>query len=115
MLNAESRKYFDRAIVISFSAFNAYELSATNHLSIVQECAKIYDRDNLVEYLQTSNVSTLVQCAPFDKNEPFLLTWTPTIESVNTTESFLVEKPENIYNSNEAPSIDTMFGFMSTV
>lgn len=116
MLNEESRKYFNRAFSMSDTALNYYALSEKNHLKRMQDCTKIYDKRELVEYLKTTWTIVLSHCTKLtiEKTLPDI-PWGPTIESPNTKGAFITEKPEQIYKSDKAPTMDAMFSFTSQV
>lgn len=117
MLNEESKKYFNRAILLSSTALNYYALHEPNHLESLQQISKIRDEHKLVEYLKTTNSFTLATIqATNDFGKILLKTpWAPTIESPTTKGAFITKHPEEIYKSEKAPVIDTIFGFTSQV
>lgn len=109
MINEESRKYFQRAFSMSGSALQYYVLWAynNNREEQIQNCAKTNDTQKIIELLKTASGRALLNC-----NKPG---WNPTIESTHTKDAFLTQSPDDIYNSSEAPIIDTMFSFASKV
>lgn len=107
MLNEESRKYFNRAFLISGSAFQYYVWHRGNHIEYIQKCSGSNETDQMIEYLKTTNSSNLVNCRVVGKS--------PTIEIAGTKGAFLSQNLEDIYNSDEAPAMDTMFCFSSQV
>lgn len=116
MLNTESRKYFNRAFASSGTALNFAVLHRTNHVQLLQKHTEIYDPKKLVEYLKTANEHVLRTFSPFNPKSGSLLTpWVPTVERANISGAFLTKTPEEIYNSNEAPAMDTMFTFNAQV
>lgn len=116
MLNEESRKYFNRAYLSSGVALNYWSLSHTNHVKRMQEYSKIEDMEKLVEYLKTSDSETFDDCYRWDEFGNILLSpWAPTIESSDTVGAFLTKTPEQIYNSDGAPTIDALFAFTTHV
>lgn len=58
-----------------------------------------------------ANTYVLAKC--FILKSPFL--FQPTIESSSVVGAFLTKMPEEIYNSNEAPAMDTMFSLTTEV
>lgn len=117
MLNEESRKYFNRAFALSSTSFNFYTLFEPNHLKRLQECSEIDDKKMLIEYLQTADSDILAKCASTNDLGKLLLAapWVPTIENASTKGAFITKTPEEIYNSDKAPVLDTMFTFTSDV
>lgn len=115
MVNQESRKYFKRAFADSSSVFDAYAMRSRNHVQQVQECSKIHEMDKLIEYLKKESGDELVNCYPFAFSSDLDPVWVPTIEKPNTKGAFLTKSPEEIYESNEAPIMDSMFSFMAQV
>lgn len=117
MLNEESRKYFQRAFMISGTALSTatYASSAygANDLQQARQCLQIDDIDRLIEHLKVVNASVIARCFPVQIPGDLSLTWTPTIESNSTHGAFLTEAPIDIYNSGKAPRMDTMFAFNS--
>lgn len=115
MLNKESRKYFNRAFASSGSAFSFYALSKDDHLKRMQEFSKINDKDKLIEFLKTANSKELSESQPFSFGKILYAPWVPTIESSTTKGAFISTKPDEIYNSNEAPVLDSLFSVTSVV
>lgn len=117
MLNEESRKYFNRALAMSSTAFNYYALFEPNHLKRMQDYTKVEDNAKLIEYLKNADSKTLANCYQTGNLELILLDspWVPTIESPSTKGAFITKTPEEIYNSDAAPVMDTMFSFNSQV
>lgn len=109
MLNEESRKYFNRAYLMSSSAFSFYAFSKANHVDKVKECSGIADNNRLIEYLKTAESSALSKCYRLEKE--FITTWIPTVEPPETVGAFLTKTPDEIYDSDEAPTIDALFSF----
>lgn len=112
MLNTESRKYFYRTFSGSGSAFSYDALIKGNNIDKVKECTKINNTEKLVHFLKTANSSTLTDCHPAND---IIFEWLPTIESPNTVGAFITKTPEEIYNSDEAPIMDTLFSFTNKV
>lgn len=81
----------------------------------VQECSKINELDKLIEYLKVESGDTLANCYPFVFSNDLDPVWVPNIEKPNTKGAFLTKSLEEIYNSNDAPIMDSMFGFMAQV
>lgn len=107
MLNSESRKYFKRVFLMSGSASDWW-FRKGNHTKEIQECLQTKKSDNeLVEHLKTLNASTLSNCN--------YLPWVTFIENPETPGAFISQTPDEIYKSDEAPIMDTMFGFGSQV
>ncbi|XP_031627086.1 esterase B1-like [Contarinia nasturtii] len=115
MLNEESRKYFQRALLLSSTALNYYTLYEPNHLERMQKHSNIQDKDELVEYLKTLDSDTLSQCETTSDFGTILLQshWVPTIEDSKTKGAFLTKHPEEIYQSDEAPAMDTVLSMTS--
>lgn len=99
---------------------NYDHLLENNHIEIVEICSKIKNNtEALVRYLKTADPNILTSCtpgiAPGDNTKSFQVIWAPTIESSQTQGTFITKKPIELYNSNNAPVIDTLFGFNSEV
>lgn len=113
MLNKVSRSYFSRAYCLSGTAFNTfYNLEVNDQLQHAKKCFRIHDTEKLIEYLKTSNLSSLIECNILDTD---FKGWLPTIEHSNAPAAFLTKTPDEIYNSNEAPALDAMFSVTSQV
>lgn len=117
MLNVESRKYYNRALLSSSSALNGYVIRRTNHVQLIQNCSQFNDMDKMIEFLKTADmVKILYDCYPLESIEgKVLYTWVPTIEMQNTSGAFITKTPNEIYNSLEAPVMDAMFSFVAEV
>ncbi|XP_031635932.1 cholinesterase 2-like [Contarinia nasturtii] len=115
MLNEKSRKYFQRAMSLSSTALNYYSLYEPNHLERVQNCTNIQDKNKLIEYLRKGDAGTIAECGQMMKMEPirFESPWVPTIENPKTRGAFITKSPEEIYKSEKAPIMDTLFTFNS--
>ncbi|KAG4071890.1 hypothetical protein HA402_006051 [Bradysia odoriphaga] len=114
MLNVESRKYFNRAYLGSSSAFNFYAISKVDHSQQLKEFFKINDESKLIEYLRKTNSDLLSSFYPLSaKGKSLYVPWVPTIENPNTVGAFMTKTPEEIYSSNNAPIMDTMFSIAS--
>lgn len=107
MINEESRKYFQRAFLMSGSGLQSYVLWTFDREKQIHDCTQLTDTRKIVEYLKTANSSTVLNC-----NIPG---WFPTIESPDAKDAFLTELPDKIHNSSRAPIMDTMFSFASKV
>lgn len=115
MLNKESQKYFNRAFASSGSAFDNFGFAMENHVQYVQFSSKINGMNQMIEYLKTEKGHELINWAPFWAESKYYSVWVPTIERADTTGAFFVKTPEEIYNSTDAPILDSMFCFMSQV
>lgn len=116
ILNEESRKYFNRAYLSSGTAFTYFALSTGDHLVRMQEFSKINETNDLIEYLKTVDSMTLANCHTMDSIEYRLSSpWAPTIENSKAHGAFLTRIPDEIYNSANAPAMDTLFSFNSQV
>lgn len=112
MFNKESRKYFNRAYLSSGSAFTYFALSSGNHLARMQKFSKINEINDLIEYLKNVSSETLASCHTMDSIGYQLFSpWAPTIENSQTAGAFLTRAPDKIYNSKNAPIMDTMFRY----
>lgn len=114
MLNAQSRKYFNRAFSISGSAFQDYVFRRQSHVELVQNCSRINGISQMIEYLKATNSGILTNFCVRTRGQPSPV-WVPNYESPNAKGAFLSQKIENIYNSNNAPVMDAMFAFASQV
>lgn len=115
MLNAESRKYFNRAFPISNSAFSETSFFLENHMKHIKKCSQFEKMSDLIEYLKTSNVTTLRKCYSTIYSGVGRVFWRPTIESPNTRNAFITETPDEIYRSAIPPTLEAMFMFASQV
>lgn len=115
MLNEESRKYFNRALVISNTAFSGTALFKPDHVEHIRTCSKLQKMDHLIEYIKTSNVSTLRECYSYEFITESPARWAPTIEIPNAVNAFMTETPDEILNSDKAPVMDAMFSFATQV
>lgn len=117
MLSDESRKYFNRALALSSSALNHYTLYEPNHFERMQNFSNIQDKQKLVEFLKTADSGDLAKFIPISSSIPILLEaqWVPTVEHSGTKGAFITKSPEEIYKSDKAPVMDTMFSFNSQV
>ncbi|XP_055325786.1 esterase B1-like [Sitodiplosis mosellana] len=115
MLNEESRKYFNRAFALSSSSLNNYVLYEPNHLERMQKISNIQDKLQLVEYLKTADSTELAKILRTNDLGQILLqaAWVPTIESPETKGAFITKSPDEIYKSDAAPVMDTMFSIVS--
>lgn len=102
--------------MLSGSIFNNFALTETNHLQRMKDCTEITDQKKLIEYLKVADGETLAKCHSLSQFGKTLLSpWTPTIERATTIGAFLSKTPEDIYNSDTAPVLDTWFSFASQV
>lgn len=115
MLNKESRKYFTRAFLSSGSAFSYYAFSDRNHLDQMKNCSEIHDEGKLIEFLKTVDSKDLEECQTFSFKNPNTVPWAPTTESPKTIGAFKTQPPNEIYNSDDPPVMDTLFSFTSEV
>lgn len=116
MLNKESQNYFNRAFASSGAALIFFVLHKANHVELLKKYTGIYDTKALIDYLKIADEYVLRTISPFDsKLGSLLTTWVPTIERANIKGAFLTKTPEEIYNSSEAPVMDTMFTFNTQV
>lgn len=116
MLNEESRKYFNRAIIMSGVSFNNFALYESNHLERMQNFTNIKDEQKLVEYLKAADSAVLAKVTGLKDSRYIVQTsWAPTIESPETNGAFITQHPEEIYQSDKAPIMDAIFTFNSMV
>lgn len=113
MLNKESRRYFNRAFASSGSAFNAWQRGT--HVELIQECSKLNEEDEMIEFLRAASSQRLLGCKPKTQPGGVEQAWLPTIESPQTRGAFLTQPPEEIYRSDRPLPIHTMFSFNSQV
>lgn len=82
----------------------------------MREFSEMEDMDKLIEYLKTTSSNVLEKCHTMDNFDMTLIPpWVPTIEDPDTIGAFMTETPETIYNSGNAPMIDTLISFTSKV
>lgn len=116
MLNPESRKYFQRAFASSGVALIYFVVRKSSHVHTLQECTGIQDPKALLGYLQIADADTLRRCSPdIVKGGSLLNSWVPSVERKNINRPFLTKTPEEIYDANEVPAMDTMFTFNTQV
>lgn len=115
MTNPISRQYFNRAFAMSSSAFTSYAIRKANHVQEIQECTQIFDMDELIAYLKIANSNAFDTCYSWTYPGELDITWVPTIESKTVKDAFLTKTIEEIYKSNEIPSMDAMFSFAAQV
>lgn len=115
MLNEESQKYFNRAFVISNTAFSMTAMHKIDHTEHIKECSKLNKTDDLIEFLRTSYVSTLRECYSMELISEPTIRWKPTIEIPNAPHAFMTKGPDEILKSNKAPVMDAMFTFATQV
>ena len=116
MLNEESRKYFNRAFVMSSTALNSYAFRKANHVQHLQEYSKTCKMNDLIEYLKKTNATVLNKSYRFDYfGNVVHPTYVPTIENPNAIGAFMTKTPEELYRSDSAPIMDAMFSFTSQV
>ncbi|XP_031639929.1 esterase B1-like [Contarinia nasturtii] len=115
MLNEESRKYFNRAFLLSSSALNYYALYEPDHLERMQTLLKIQDKNKLIEHLKTVETESIAKIIKISTFGLFRLEspWVPTIENSEAKRAFITKSPVDIYQSKNAPVMDTMFSFTS--
>ena len=114
MLNQESRKYFNRAFVMSGSAFVKYILRKNNHVNYLREYLKITDMNEMIEFLKNAN-AFLIKRYPYDIFSEFNPRYVATIENAKTSGAFMSKMPDELYRSDDAPKMDTMFSFTEQV
>lgn len=117
MLNAESRKYFNRAFASSGTGSVWFILRKANHVPEIRKCLRTNETnmDKLVAQLKTADRRVLQMCSLHDFSKSFVLTWVPTVEKANAREPFLTKSPNDIYNSDDAPIMDSLFSFNAEV
>lgn len=116
MLNGESRKYFKRSFMFSATAFVPSVVSRKrNHAQQIRDCLQIIEENDLIESLKTQNSTVLARCHPYIFPSDLDLFWAPTIENYRTRGAFMTKTPDEIYNSDNAPSLDAVFSFNSQV
>lgn len=115
MLNEESRKYFNRAFMLSSSAYSTYTFRTANHVQHLKDYSKINELNNLVEYLKISNASILTKSYFYDFYGEIRPIWVPTFESPNTIGAFMTEVPDELYRTGKAAVMDAVFSFTKEV
>lgn len=114
VLNAESRKYIKRALILSNSAFSFSAYRDGHNWNDVKNCTNISDDKKLVEHLKTADRTKLTKCHPFNGKISGSI-WQPRIEKPETKGAFLDRTPEQYFQSKRVPPIDIMFGMTSAV
>lgn len=115
MLNEESRKYFNRAFISSSSAFSYYAFANANHLDQMKSCSEIRSKEKLIQFLKTVDSKELDGCQTFSFTNVSAVPWGPTIENSETIGAFKTMTPNETYNSDNPPVMDTLFSFNSQV
>lgn len=116
MLNAESRKYFNRAFLSSGTILNYYALSEGNHLARMQKSTQISNITELIEFLKIVDIKTLNEYNSYNGFDKLLsVSWGPTIENDTTTGAFITMRPEEMYALGQVSPIDIVFGFADRV
>lgn len=102
---------------MSGTIYDYYPLDENNHYKRMQKCSKIKSRKKLLKYLKTTDANILAACHATDSYGKMLLTmeWVPTIENPSTKGAFITQRADDIYNSADAPVMDTLFSFTSQV
>lgn len=116
MLNEKSRKYFNRAFIMSGTALTFFALSEINHMDRMHGCAGVQNTEKLIDYLKTTDAETIAKChftTGFDNL--FTSPWAPTIENATTNGAFITRMPEEIYSYDRSLAMDTLFSFTSQV
>lgn len=107
MLSAESRKYFTRAFMSS-GCVSAHHLRRDNHVPVLQECLRTNKTGNeLVEFLKKADALDLSTCN--------YLPWIIVMETPSAPKAFIWQTPDEIYKSDNAPTMDAMFSIASQV
>lgn len=116
MLNEESRKYFNRVLAMSGSVFSYFALTEGNHLKQMHECTNTTEINKIIGFMKATSSNVIVKCQ-FKKDWGLTIKpkWVPTIEKPGTVGAFLTKSPDEIYNSDKAPVMDTLFSFTSQV
>ena len=99
---------------MSSTGLSAYAIWKASQWEQVQECFKIYEKDEMIEYLKTANCSDLLKCNGLRPSR-FRSIWVPTIESPCVPGAFMTKMPEEMYKSNEVLPIDAMFSMTTQV
>lgn len=117
MINEESRKYFNRAFLSSGSSLNYFAFTKGNHVERMFGCSEATNQQQLMEYLKTTPQDDIVECYfRYDQGPNAIKpVWTPTIEIPDAKMPFLLQDPEEIYNSGTVAPIDVLIGFDSQV
>lgn len=115
MLNEESRKYFNRAFLISGTALTYFALSEPNHMERMQNYSGIKDIEKLIEYLKTIDSEMIAKCHETTEfKHLFISPWVPTIEIMKKG-AFITRRPEEIYSYDTNLVMDTLWSFTSQV
>lgn len=114
-MNPQSRRYFNRAFAQSGAAMSSIFLRKANRLQQAHDCSHANNSTELIEHLKTANASVLAECYALQSPYYFHSVWSPSIESSSVVGAFQTKTPEEIYNSNEAPIMDTMFSMSTAV
>lgn len=115
MLNEESRKYFNRAYMASGTALDFQGFRRSNHRQTIQKCFQLNKIDEIIDFLKSNSAEVLTSCSSKRVYNSILLTWVPTVEPADTNGSFLNASPAEIYTSDSAPVMDSLFTFTSQV
>lgn len=109
MLNKRSRRFFNRAYLLSGSSLNPafYPWRRPNQMQQMKTCFQMNDTNTLIDYLKRANSSSFTSCT-----SPI---WIPVVENPNGPSPFLTDEPENILKSRHAPNMDTLLSFTTQV
>lgn len=89
-------------------SLNYWKLRKDNHVPLIQKCLQIYNTNpELVDYLKIANYTNLFKCNH--------LNWAVSVENPNVAGGIITKTPEEIYNSENPPVLDTLFSFASQV
>lgn len=132
MLNDESRKYFQRILIMSGTA-NTYKMFLEgNHRCLVEIFAKKYEKwigsslEEIIELLKSVSEKEIldfaaeVQSQPHDQLEFEIVAtlnvfWVPIVEAENAIRPFLQENPEEKLENAKDLSIPTYYTTTSRV
>lgn len=117
ILNKESRKYFNRAFMISGTATSPSTpfKYGVNNLPQTRECLGIVAIGHLIEKLKIESATVVARCKAFHMPGDLNMVWIPNIEIKGTQDAFITEAPNVIYASGKAPRMDVVFSFTSQV
>lgn len=114
MANEESRKYFNRAYILSGSLFNYFALTEEGHLERMLECSQTKDQTSLIDYLKTTDAEKLLECYfVTDWGKTIKPKWAPTIEKPNAKMPFITQSLDKTYENT--PALDVVFSFTDQV
>lgn len=112
VLNEESRKYFQRVIILSGSALIGYHTGNHECLMhiIARNASKITrNKEELIEYLKTADARQIQDFVDDIENLPPIISWSPIIEREDAINPFLRDEPYTAYEKIKQFNLTSFF------